>query len=280
MRNSYLVAAAVALTVSAGCASSAVKGHPVPEAAATSGSSSAAVRIVAIGDSDATGAGDSTGRGWVGRYGELVKRSVNAPVTVDNLAVEGQTTGQLRSHLTSDGSLRQALHTADVVLIGMGGADLNAGDDALDAGRCTGRQCYAPVLRMFAVNINAIATEVRHLAPTAVLRGMGMPNGFPGAGSAFPPFATADLSLYQARAVSSAICVAMRSNGGRCVDVLSAFNGTNASGNAYALGLMTKDPCCYPSSKGQQLMARLLLATGLAGLHTSRQALSTPSALS
>ena len=29
---------------------------------------------------------------------------------------------------------------------------------------------------------------------------------------------------------------------------------------------MTKDPCCYPSGKGQQLMASLLIQLGTNGL--------------
>jgi hypothetical protein len=92
---------------------------------------------------------------------------------------------------------------------------------------------------------------------------VGLPNGFPGAGNAFPPFITADISLYQATTERAAVCHAMQANNGRCVDVLGTFNGPNANENAYTRGLMTKNPCCYPSSQGQQLMAQLLIATGL-----------------
>ncbi|HEX4698878.1 MAG TPA: hypothetical protein VH857_05900 [Actinomycetes bacterium] len=55
----------------------------------------------------------------------------------------------------------------------------------------------------------------------------------------------------------------MRSHGGRCVDALRAFNGAKADADAYATGLLTKDPCCYPSDKGQQLIAQLLIASGV-----------------
>jgi hypothetical protein len=54
----------------------------------------------------------------------------------------------------------------------------------------------------------------------------------------------------------------MRSNSGQCVDVVRAFNGNDASGDAYKTGLLTKDPCCYPSAMGQQLMAELVAETG------------------
>ena len=255
--------ASLALAVAAGCGGSGGGGRAAAQA---SSSSPTAVRIVALGDSDTTGIGDSTGRGWVGRYGDLVRQQVKTPVTVDNVAAEGATSAQLRDRVTSDQALRQLIRDADVVLIGIGGADLNAGDDALSAGRCAGRQCYQGILTTFAANIEAIASEVRRLAPGAVLRAISLPDGFPGAGSAYPPFATADISRYQVTQERTAVCRAMQSNGGRCVDVVGAFNGADVTADAYARGLMTKNPCCYPSADGQQLIARLLLATGLAGL--------------
>jgi lysophospholipase L1-like esterase len=193
----------------------------------------------------------------------LLKGRVGNPVVVDNRAVEGQTSDQLRNDVSRDASLRQALAKADVILIGIGGADLNAGDDALSAGQCKGRACYVKILQRFDANIAAITSEVRRVAPAAVLRGMSLPNALPGAGKAIPSFITADISRHEAIAERASVCKAMRSNGGRCIDVLRAFNGVNADANAYATGLMTKNPCCYPSARGQQLIARLLIATGL-----------------
>jgi len=59
--------AAVALLM-AGCGGSASDGGPGAQSSPSS-SRQAAVKIVALGDSDTTGIGDATGRGWVGRYG-------------------------------------------------------------------------------------------------------------------------------------------------------------------------------------------------------------------
>jgi hypothetical protein len=56
----------------------------------------------------------------------------------------------------------------------------------------------------------------------------------------------------------------MSHNGGRCVDVLHAFNGPAGTRNAYTRGLMNHADCCYPSAKGQQRIAQLLFETGLA----------------
>jgi hypothetical protein len=60
----------------------------------------------------------------------------------------------------------------------------------------------------------------------------------------------------------------VRKHGGDCIDVVRAFNGSSGTGEAYQAGLMTKDPCCYPSAKGQQLMAQLLYRLGLGPLHS------------
>ena len=255
---------AAAVLAAAGCGGSGSGGGTGAQVPASS-SGQASISIVALGDSDATGAGDTTGRGWVGRYGDLVERKLDRKVTVENHAVEGKTSDELLSEVTHDDSLRHALSRADVILIGIGGADLNAGDDALSAGLCKGRQCYVKPLHAFDVNIKAIAHQVRLVAPTALLRSITLPNVVPGGGKEIPSFVTVGISRYQVLAQRASTCQAMRSNGGRCADAVLAFNGPNASGDAYARELVTNDPCCYPSAKGQQLMAQLLVATGLPG---------------
>jgi lysophospholipase L1-like esterase len=259
-----LALVAVGLIAIVGCASSGRGGNASQSAAPTVSRES--VKIVALGDSDATGMGDSTGLGWVGAYGDLVETNLNTPVTVNNLAAGGKTSDELRNEVSSDDSLRQVLSQAEVILIGIGGADLNAGDDALSSGDCKGRQCYAPLLKTFDANIKAIASEIHRLAPTAVLRAISLPNVVPGAHDVVPKFITEDIAHFEVVTERASICQAMRSNGGQCADAVLAFNGENASGDAYKNGLLTKDPCCYPSTKGQQLIATLVAATGLEGL--------------
>jgi lysophospholipase L1-like esterase len=258
--------AAAALVVIGACCGACWGGsQPTAQPSVTS-PSDRAVSVVAIGDSDATGVGDATSRGWVGRYADLLHAELGVPVTVDNRAAEGKTSEDLRREVGEGAALRHALAGADVILIGVGGADLNAGDDALDAGSCKGDACYAGILRRFHANMSAIVGRARRLAPSALLRAMSLPNAYPGAGAAIPPFITAHISRHQVTSERSSVCHAMRSNGGRCVDVVKAFNGPSANGDAYASGLMTKDPCCYASGKGQQLIARLLIATGVGAL--------------
>jgi lysophospholipase L1-like esterase len=226
--------------------------------------------ITALGDSDTTGSGDPTGVGWVGAYARLIHERLGVNVRVTNLAVDGKTSDQLLAELRDDPTTRRDVAHAAIVLIGIGGADLNAGDDALQAGRCNGKACYAPILRTFARNFDAIAAQVQalHHTPTLV-RAISIPNAYPGAGSVIPPFITAGISLYEATAERKIVCDTMTNHGGRCIDVVRALNGATQTEDAYKAGLMNKEQCCYPSTKGQQLMAELLYKTGVAPLHPS-----------
>jgi lysophospholipase L1-like esterase len=226
-------------------------------------------RIVALGDSDTTGAGDTSGLGWVGRYAKLLRERRGLDVVVANLAEEGKTSADLLSEVRSDSTTRGALKTAQVVLIGIGGADLNKGDDRLEAGACKGTACYTADLRAFGRNIDATAGLVRKLrSPNrAVLRAISLPNVVPGAKDVIPPFVTLRIGVYENTTLKRYICGAMAKHAGRCVDAYRAFNGADGTENAYARGWLTKNPCCYPSGKGQQLMAELVFRSGLAPLH-------------
>ena len=240
-RNRAVVTAVGLVMLLAGCGSSGSSGpKPVQPS----------VNVVALGDSDADGSGDPSGRGWVGRYGDLLQAKLGFPVKVDNRAAGGKTSDGLLEEVTQDAELQQTLARADVILIGIGGADLNAGDEALRAGSCTGRNCYAGLLRRFDTNISSIASQIRRLAPSAVMRAINLPNVFPGGGAMIPPFITADISLFEVRSQGSSICRAMKANGGRCGDAVRAFNGPAADGDAYRTGLLTKDPCWLSQRKG------------------------------
>jgi lysophospholipase L1-like esterase len=222
-------------------------------------------RIVALGDSDTTGEGDRTGLGWVGRYARLLRQKLGLNVEVTNLAVNGQTSDDLLGDVHTDRTTRQALKEAHIILIGSGGADLGAGDERLEAGRCAGTACYEAVLARFAHNLDAAATGIRKLRSgrDAVLRAITLPNVVPGARDVTPPFITDAIGVYQTKTLKRSICAAMKRHAGRCVDALLAFNGSRASANAYSKGLVTKNPCCYPSGKGQQLIAELVFKSGL-----------------
>ena len=227
--------------------------------------------ILALGDSEATGSGDPTGAGWVGRYARLLRQDLGVKVRVSNLAEDGTTSEQLLDDVRSDPATRAALGKAQVVLLAIGGADLNAGDDALAAGECRAEACYTPVLKRFARNLDATVGAIRRVrgSRTTVLRAMTQPNALTGAEDLIPPFLkriSTRVGVYQAKTANRAICRVMAKYDGRCVDVLTRFNGPDGTENGYEKGLLNLEDCCYPSARGQQLMAEMLLKTGLAPL--------------
>jgi lysophospholipase L1-like esterase len=248
-------------------------GSSEPSAGASSPSTSGGtvLHVVALGDSETTGSGDPTaGGGWVQYYARLLETKLGYTVEVKNLAQEGLTSDQLLAALNAEPT-SSAVKEAEIVLLGIGGADLNEGDDNLEAGACKAEACYEPVLKDFARNLGQIVTRIGVLraGQKTVLREITQPNGFPGAEDVIPPFlkpVAAKIGIYQARTANQAICETMTKHGGRCIDVLLAFNGPSGMENAYQKGLMNHEDCCYPSAKGQQLMADLLFQTGLAPL--------------
>lgn len=234
------------------------------EAGKQSSGGSSQFRIVALGDSDTAGNGDPTGIGWVGRYAKLLRKKLGVRVSVANLAQDGKTSRVLLSDLRSDNGTRSKVRKASIVLLGIGGADLNAGDARHEAGKCSGKDCYATDLQKFGRNFAstvALIVKLRGHSKT-LLRAITLPNAIPGAQDVVPSFLTVDIGLYQAQTLRQKICAAMNAHRGRCIDVLTALNGPSGTEDAYAKGLMNHSDCCYPSAKGQQLMAKLVLNTG------------------
>ena len=235
----------------------------------TSAAPARVLKIVALGDSETTGSGDPTGLGWVERYARLVRQRLHARVDVSNLAQDGKTSDQLLADVRGDRATRREIQQAAIVLFGVGGADYNAADAAFQAGRCRAEACYAPVLRSFARNFDATVAAVRRLSGfnRTVLRAITQPNVLTGAEDVIPPFLrpiATRIGSFQARTADRAICRTMAKYGGRCINLLRAFNGPAGTANAYQSGLLNHQDCCYPSARGQQLMAEMLISTGLA----------------
>jgi lysophospholipase L1-like esterase len=263
------LAAVILCATVAGCSAGDLgAGTAATAGAASPAEAAAGLRLISLGDSTATGSGDEDGAGWVQRYADLVAEEIGSEVLVVERAENGTTTDALLARIEQNDVLREEISTADFVVIGAGGADLGAGDDEWAAGRCTGSPCYEDVLAGYEANIDELAAAVAELRgdqPT-VLRAVTAPNVLTGAEEVIPPFLAdqaTEVGVFVARSQLETTCAALRAHGGECVDVLTAFNGPDGTENAYATGLMNMEDCCYPSSKGQQLMAELLMETGV-----------------
>ncbi len=256
-------------------ATSAASPSIAPSASAATSSATpsgqAAWSLVAIGDSSTTGSGDPTGVGWVGAYADAIKGGTGHEVVVTNAARNGSSSADWVAAVKSDPGLRSQLEQADIVAIGLGGSELNAGDDAFASGSCKDVACYDAPLETWTTNLEAIVAEVARIRagkPTAI-RAITMMNGLTGAEDVIPPFLASvatKVGVYQAHGFNKATCAILEAHDGACADLLTAFNGPDGTGDAYATGLMNKEDCCYPSTKGQALIGQLLYQTGLAPL--------------
>jgi len=256
-----------AALVAAGTMAVAAAAAPLRIGPVTYGSPKArAFHVVALGDSGASGRGDPTRQAWSGRYARLLTQRVHHKVLSTNLASEGLTSGQLLRDLHTDRNVRGVVANADILLFGStAGSHLNTADAMLAAGACKGTACYAGQLRLWAKDFEQIvaASVALRGSKKTVLLGVTDPNVVPGAQGVVPPVATVALGLFQARTINRTVCTTLRSHGGKCVDVLTAFNGPSGAEDAYKRGLMNKIECCYASGKGQQLIAELLYRAGL-----------------
>jgi lysophospholipase L1-like esterase len=225
--------------------------------------------LVALGDSASTGHGDPSRRGWVQAYADLVTEGMGEPVTVRNLARDGTSSDRLAAMVATDAALRAQIRDADIVVIGIGGNDLNEGDAAMEAKSCKGTACYDGPAEAYERNLDAVAKEVSelHAGTPFVLRAIGMPNSLTGAEAVIPGFIRAiatEVGAYQAERFDDATCAVMQAHGGDCARLRTSFNGPDGAEDAYAKGLMNLEDCCYPSAAGHQLIAEVLYATGLA----------------
>ncbi len=252
-------------------ASPSTASSPSAGAGASTPSGPGAWSLVAIGDSSSTGSGDPTGLGWVGAYANAIKNGTGHDVTVTNLARNGSSSANWVAAVKNEAAVRSQLEQADIIAIGLGGSELNAGDDAFASGSCKDVACYDAPLETWKTNLDDIAIEVagiRDGKPT-VIRAITLMNALTGAEDVIPPFLASvatKVGVYQAHGFNKATCDILEAHGGACADLLTAFNGPDGTGDAYATGLMNKADCCYPSSKGQALIGQLLYQTGLAPL--------------
>ena len=131
------------------------------------------VHLVALGDSLTHGFGDVSGRGYVGDVSQYY-RSAGKQVIQSNLGIDGLTSDGLQKELQQT-SVQHVIGSADVVLVSIGGNDLNdsAGLPQLDATR------IAKAEANFTANLTSILAEIRRLNPSAsvVLVGLYNPYG-------------------------------------------------------------------------------------------------------
>lgn len=216
------------------------------------------LRLVGLGDSIAAG-GRCDCLAYPGVLGKLVAEELGQPVRVQNLGVNGATSGDLLHDLRISQPVQSAIRAADIITITIGINDINICGDEVDAG------CYDGGISGVKTNLEAILTEIDALQADHphVLRATGYYNfniGKPGDqfGPSFQTFYAEELA-----ALNSTICAAVVAHGGLCVELLTAFNGPGGDQDA---GALLVDDHEHPSPTGHETIAGEIAAVGYAPL--------------
>lgn len=136
------------------------------------GNKSQTIRIVGLGDSLAHGFGDSTGQGFVGDVSQAYRRRGDRVITT-NLGINGLTSAGLVRELQQP-SVQQAVPAASVIIVSIGGNDLN---NAANLPNIRFRK-IATAEASFETNLKRILVTLRGLNRSAPLVLIGLYNPY------------------------------------------------------------------------------------------------------
>lgn len=136
-------------------------------------------RYVAIGDSLTVGTGALLGTGFVPIYRRMAEMNLRTFVSMDNLGVNGLTSGELQQMINGHPRVRQALREADMITVSIGGNDLirtfKASGGIPNAGKMT------QVLGETRHHVSQVMRQIRQLKGDQkyYVRSIGLYNPYP-----------------------------------------------------------------------------------------------------
>jgi lysophospholipase L1-like esterase len=236
-------------------------------------------RLVAVGDSIPVGGQDCGGcEAFPQLFGEWIENTTGRTVDISNLTQhDNLTAARMAVELPQSETILDALRQADIITVTIGHNDTpwNAIDDTCDQdhGFFDGNEsatwdvlvgpCLDTEVARYRKNLDAILTEITALRagrPTAI-RLTTQYADIPG-DPCCPPEATKASTTIK-DAFNSVACEVAAQHDVVCIDVYHAFNGPDGS---QAAGPLLAPDHTHPSAAGQQRIADLLAAAGLAPL--------------
>jgi lysophospholipase L1-like esterase len=208
--------------------------------------------VVAIGDSIPAAVPRECGctTGYVTLYARALAHATGRFVKVENLAVPGSNSSDLRAALAEDGRVRDATARADAVIVTIGHNDTP----------WVRKDGSAELLRR---NLDAILADIRTVRrgrPT-LLRVTNFYNDREGNPDAAPGEAEATKRVVDLYART--ICAVSARHDATCADVYHAFNGPR--GTSFDGPFVARDHL-HPNPRGHRLIAKLLVELGFAPL--------------
>lgn len=265
----------VIVTLVAGCGPGS-GGTANPSATVTSGPTRETpqgkpLQYVAFGDSWPEGAHCGGCKTFAHLWADLIKEQTARPVQITSFMgaaehsdAEGKTSASLLSSLQADKATRDAVRTADVILIATGPNALEGILPKITAGRCGGPdgfECIRALGKVWTKDFNAILEEIAKLRdghPTVVRLvnaanafaidkelAAAAPKGFPSTGG--------DLIF---KLLTQAQCSAAQAHGAVCVDVRPLITGPGGDSDEN-------------SDASMRAVAQALMATGLRQLNAT-----------
>lgn len=265
--------------VLAGCAGEA--GGSQGATAAPQSPASEATTVVVIGDSiPYNSPEDCPGcTGFVDAYAEAITARDGVDAEVQNLSRHDSAQTRDIAKQVAEGSLDEPLESADTVIVSSGFNDQppywwegepcyqpnqQNDDDYIDAMLAVTPECVAEHVAIVRADLAAALAGVRERAPQAEIIAFTAYNSWSGYGplEARGPETAAAVDAIFAGALLAwrdAVCEEAAAVGGRCLDLLEAFNGP--SGTEPSGDLLAED-YVHPSQAGNDLILELLLAGG------------------
>lgn len=130
--------------------------------------------ILALGDSLTRGFGDSEGKGYAGKFVDLLLANNKQELVLDNLGVNGQTSSQLIT-LLQQKDVQEKAKASDTLLVSIGANDLFRGGETL---LNLDLKKIATIQADYNKELLKIVTQLRELNPNATLFLIGLYNPF------------------------------------------------------------------------------------------------------
>jgi lysophospholipase L1-like esterase len=268
----WILAAFLVLAVGCG------EAQPTADERQTTAAATVAINsldYVAFGDSLATGY-DGAYRSYVDRYAGLLGTDMGAEVNVNNLGVNGLTSGQLRTAIENDQRAKDAIEQSEVITVNIGANDLLQTRLRYKAGRCGGadnQDCLRQAVTDFRANWDVILDGITGLrsSDALIIRVADFYNPFVNLDAplvSWPDDGANDLSVFEKylEQVNAHIVESSDAYGIPQARVREAFNGPNGDEDPNDKGYIHPDGL-HPNDAGHAAIAQELRRLGYEPLY-------------